>query len=147
MTPIPISIPPDVFRFSDWPISVPKLPGTYAIWRGSTLIYAGEAGSRWKPQKPGSSHLKLRLSHHANANRSDVFTTYVFERFIGRHLPEEDWTLIERGVRHMTDYAKKYIRNELSFSFATTSNHTQALEWENRIRYGELGSKPVINPL
>jgi hypothetical protein len=46
----------------------------------------------------------------------------------------------------MTHYAREFIRAELSFSFVPTSDHTQALEWEKRIRAGELGVKPLINP-
>jgi hypothetical protein len=47
----------------------------------------------------------------------------------------------------MTHYAREFIRAELSFSFVPTSDHTQALKWEKRIRAGELGAKPLVNPL
>jgi len=147
MDQIPIARPPDVHRFFDWPIDIPEVPGTYAIWQGPTLIYTGEAGKNWRPERPGSGHLKGRLSDHANAQRADVFPTYVFERFVGRQLADEDWSLIETGERHMTHYAREFIRAELSFSFVPTSDHSQALEWEKRIRAGELGVKPLINPL
>ena len=147
MDQLPIGVPPNVFQFAGWPIEIPVAPGAYAIWRGLILIYAGEAGKNWKPEQPGSGHLRGRLSDHANAQRADVFPTYVFERFVGRKLTDEDWSFIETGERHMTHYAREFIRKELSFSFATTSDHTQALEWERRIRAGELGAKPLINPL
>ena len=145
--PLPISVPPVVHRFSDWPIGIPAVPGAYAIWRGEILVYAGEAGKNWTAERPGAGHLKGRLSDHANAQRADVFPTYVFERFVGRHLSEVDWLLIEAGERHMTEHAREFIRAELSFSFATTSDHKEALDWERRIRTGELGTKPLINPL
>jgi hypothetical protein len=146
--PVPIARPPKVHAFSAWSeVDVPKQPGAYAIWKGRLLVYVGMAGKNWKQDKPGHGHLERRLSDHARATRADVFPTLVFERFVGRGLADEDWAEIEAGQTHMSDHARAFIRQELSFSYATTMDPAQAREWETRLRRGELGQKPLINPL
>lgn len=144
--PLPIPPNPNVYHFSDWPIEIPALPGVYAIWKGKTLIYVGEAGRNWTEKKPGSGHLKGRLSDHARAQRADVFPTYVFERFVGRTLQDSDWKLIESGEKHMNEYARDFIRSELSFSYLPTSDWTTAKSMESDIQRGALGQRPIINP-
>jgi hypothetical protein len=144
---IPITTPPNTHAFAHWPVELPELPGVYAIWRKTMLIYVGMSGKRWTPQKPGTSHLRRRLTDHANATRADVLPTLIFERFVGRGLSDSDWAEIESGKQHMTDHVKAFIRAELSFSYAVTENTKQACEWEMRLRQGELGQRPLINPL
>ncbi len=144
---VSLATPPDTYAFADWPFDIPKLPGAYAIWRGPALVYVGMSGKRWTPQRPGESHLRRRLSDHANATRADVLPTVVFERFVGRHLSDDDWAEIENGHRHMSDHAKAFIRRELSFSYVTTEDPKQAADWEVQLRKGALGQKPLINPL
>ena len=143
---VSIPTPPHVHFFRDWPIDLPKLPGVYAIWRGSQLVYAGMTGENWTPERPGTSHLKQRLSDHARATRANVFQSYVFERFVGRHLQAADWDELEAGRRHMNDYAREFIRAELSFSYAVARDGQEARAWEDEIRAGALGQRPLINP-
>ena len=121
--------------------------GAYAIWRGSQLVYAGMSGKAWQPNKKNYSHLRQRLRDHANGTRADVFQSHVFERFVGRHLPDTAWALIESGQQHMNEYARDFIRGDLSFSFVVTANGEEAGSVEAELRRGVLGVKPLINPL
>lgn len=141
-----LATPPDTIPFANWPVELPKLPGVYAIWRGQQLIYVGMTGKRWTPERPGSSHLKRRLTDHANALRADVLPTLVFERFIGRGLEDHDWAEIEAGRRHMSDHARDFIRAQLSFSYVATEQPKLAAQWEILVRGGSLGQKPLLNP-
>ena len=75
------------------------------------------------------------------------FPTYVFERFVGRDLPDSEWALIEGGKTHMTDHARKFIRRELAFSFRSSKNPGEVPNWEDELRLGSLGQKPLMNPL
>ena len=46
----------------------------------------------------------------------------------------------------MNDYAREFIRAELSFSYAVARDGQEAREWEDEIRAGALGQRPLINP-
>ena len=127
---------------------VPAMPGVYAIWKDEELIYVGEAGKAWKPDKPPkTSHVKYRLSDHFRGTKNDVFVIYIFERFLGRNLSDKDWDKIEAGERGINFYAKQYIQSKLKFTFVSTTEHSEAMEYENVLRRGGLGQKPTINPL
>lgn len=88
-----------------------------------------------------------KLGDHARATRAEVFPTYVFERFVGRHLSDDDWAAIESGQTHMTDHARRYIRTHLASSYRTTTDPAQAVRWEAELRSGALGQRPYINPI
>ena len=128
-------------------IDVPKLPGCYAIWNKEALVYTGISGRAWTKDKPKTSHLHHRLRDHITGTKSDVFPIYVFERFVISDLTESEIDLIKSGEKGIRHYARNYIQDNLSFTFATTTNFQDAVETENYVRKGGLGTKPIINPL
>ena len=126
---------------------VPKLPGCYAIWNNETLVYTGISGMKWTKENPKTSHLKHRLRDHISGTKSDVFPTYVFERFLIGNLSSDEIDAIKSGEKGIRHFARSYIQDNLSFTYATTTNFQDAVETEEYVRKGGLGMKPIINPL
>ena len=127
--------------------SVPKMPGCYLIWRGEELIYVGISGKVWEKDNPRTSHLKHRLGDHFRGTKSDVFPIKIFERIVLSRITEEEIQSITNGKMEIRHLARNYIRGNLTFTFATTTDYELAEKTEKLIRKGSLGQKPLLNPL
>ena len=126
---------------------VPKMPGCYLIWRGEELIYVGVSGKMWTQHNPKTSHLKHRLSDHFRGTKSDVFPIKVFERIVLNQITPDEVQAVTSGKLELRHLARDYIRRNLTFTFATTTDYELAEKTEKLIRKGSLGQKPLLNPL
>ncbi|MDA0716105.1 MAG: hypothetical protein O3A74_06065 [archaeon] len=126
---------------------VPKLPGCYLIWRNEELIYVGVSGKVWTQNNPNTSHLNQRLSDHFRGTKSDVFPIKVFERIVLNQITRDEIQAVTNGTIEIRHLARDYIRTNLTFTFATTTDYKLAEKTETLIRKGSLGQKPLLNPL
>ena len=127
--------------------NVPKMPGCYIIWRGEELIYVGVSGKTWTQNNPRTSHLRHRLSDHFGGTKSDVFPIKVFERIVLNQITPGEIQSVTNGTLELRHLARDYIRRNLTFTFATTTDFNLAEKTEKLIRKGSLGQKPLLNPL
>jgi len=127
--------------------NVPRMPGCYLIWRAEELIYAGVSGKVWTKDNPRTSHLKHRLGDHFRGTKSDVFPVKIFERIVLSRITNEEIQAVTDGKIEIRHLARNYIRENLSFTYATTTDFRLAEKTESYIRKGGLGQKPLLNPL
>jgi hypothetical protein len=126
---------------------VPKMPGCYLIWRSEELIYVGVSGKVSTKDNPKTSHLNQRLSDHFRGTKSDVFPIKVFERIVLKQITGDEIQAVTNGTLEIRHLARDYIRTNLTFTFATTTDFKLAEKTETLIRKGSLGQKPLLNPL
>lgn len=148
----------ELHRFADWPnAEVPKVAaGTYTVWDGGTLIYAGMAGRSLTPDSILSHRddptrvtgLHSRLGSHASGRRSgDQFCVYVAEYLV---LPQLDRSQREAIANRETGFdllVRQYIADHLSYRYVETPDGSTARDLEHMVRRGDLAAgKPFLNP-
>ena len=79
--------------------------------------------------------------------KSDVFPIKVFERIVLKQITGDEIQAVTNGALEIRHLARDYIRTNLTFTFATTTDFTLAEKTEKLIRKGCLGQKPLLNPL
>ncbi len=143
--------------FADWPVAeVPRAAaGVYTIWdRGGALVYVGISGRGLSAEQLTAAAadgkrvgLWNRLNSHASGRRSgDQFCVYVCDRLVLPTLTTDDIARVAAGEGSLDALTRAYVRTHLGFRYATTSDGTMALELEHRVRSGELGPLPLLNP-
>ena len=140
--------------FANWhPSLVPAVAaGVYAIWEGDTLVYCGMSGRGFNSEigKTKAKHgLVTRLNSHASGRLSgDQFCVYVANRLVIPQLDSSQLIAFATGELTLDRLTKKYIREKLSFQFATTPTGEDAYALEALCRNGFVfGAVPTLNPL
>jgi len=144
------------FRFAAWPVAeVPAAAaGVYTIWDNDTLVYVGMSGrgrtaDQLSEEKTTGRRVGLwtRLNSHASGRRSgDQFCVYVADRLVLPMLTAGDIELIAAGALRLDDLVRAHIRERMSFRFTETVDGESAMHLETRLRSGDLGAKPLLNP-
>ena len=142
------------FQFSSWrPDLVPPVAaGVYAIWEASTLIYCGMSGRGFDSSVAATKSrygLVTRLHSHASGRLSgNQFCVYVANRLVIPKIENSQLAAFASGELTLDQLTKKYIREKLSFQFATTPTSHEAYALEAECRSGKVfGVQPLLNPL
>ncbi|MBB5270875.1 hypothetical protein [Quisquiliibacterium transsilvanicum] len=143
-----------LFNFSRWkPDLVPPVAaGVYAIWEDNNLVYCGMSGRGFDPSIAATKTkhgLVTRLHSHASGRLSgDQFCVYVANRLVIPKLESSQLAAFASGELTLDQLTRKYIRERLSFQFATTPTSQGAYALEAECRSGKIfGAKPLLNPL
>lgn len=127
--------------FSEWSAkSIPETSGIYTIWETDAFLYVGVA----RDSKGG---LRGRLGSHRSGRRAgDQFCVYVCDRLVLPTLIPRDLCDIWQGKSLLDVRIRSYIRERLSYRFATT-DVMAAKRLETRVkREGLQGVRPLLNP-
>lgn len=119
------------FSAVEW-TTVPDQPGVYVIYEGREVLYVGMAG------RNGRGSLRNRLRDHHSGQIVKMFAQYLFLARV-QFLAEERIT----HPRHAKAACHRYITERCSFSYAATSDGSEARALENRLK-AELS--PTLNP-
>lgn len=147
------------WSFGDWPVEeVPRIAaGAYTVWRGPELVYVGMSGQgggasedavRAARKRGRPWGLRTRLASHASGRRSgDQFCVYVSDVFVMPELETQTIAAIRDREVQLDELVREFIRTRLDFRFVETASGARALGLERRIKAGELGQVPLLNPL
>ena len=115
---------------------IPRGPGLYTIWRNQQFLYAGR-----------TTNLRRRLRQHASGNRhSDIFCTYVFDRFMLPHLSESQANARLQRTFRLNTSVMKWICENLGYRFVEVRVQ-DLIAIERDLKNGNWpGGKPFLNP-
>jgi hypothetical protein len=133
-------------------LDVPHVPGIYALWFKSELLYVGivtrDPGETTNPNARG---LAGRLSAHRTGRMTNHFALSVAFRFVFPGLSEKDRALMatgELGVRAVQAMTRNWIAANVEFA-AIAVTAVVARATETVVQKSGLGSSgpPAFNPL
>jgi hypothetical protein len=88
-----------------------------------------------------------RLKSHYQGRRSgDQFCVYVADRFVLAELTDDERAAISEGGLSMDQKVRDYVRAHLGFRYVEVEDYATAMEAENAVKQGALGSAPLLNP-
>lgn len=88
------------------------------------------------------------MAAHASGRRSgDQFCVYVCDRLVLQTLSQNDIGRVSAGELSLDALTREFIHSHLSFRFVVTLDGGEALKVEHQVRAGDLGTRPLLNPL
>jgi len=142
------------YSFADWPN--PLVPafgaGVYTVWhKDGRFIYVRMSGRGMTVEtvrRNTPQGIYTRLKSHASGRRSgDQFCVYVADRLVLPTLSPEDTTAITSGRHQMDAFVRRYIHENLSYTFVMLPDGSAAYALEAAIKNGKWEhGRPLLNP-
>src|SRR5215510_9954603 len=137
--------------FASWPN--PSIPafgaGVYTVWHeDGRFIYVGMSGRGITAEtirRNTPQGIYTRLRSHASGRRSgDQFCVYVADRLVLPTLSQQDIAAIASGRHQMDAFVRRYIHENLSYSFVMVPDGATAYTVEAAIKRGKWEHGPPL---